>query len=186
MTRSLHSILKKSKTGHLFEVKRRLKDVGSTTGFIVASSDSLIVFHRLDMDTFRLNGYTVLRDEDIRQYRSFTKTDYWQFRAVRHFHLKPKCPTGISVSSFPELLKSVAERYPLIAFHPEKKNPDVCYIGPLVSMTKHTFVIEDLNSNGEWSGPRRMKFSDITRIDFGGGYEEALAVTAPKRAKTRK
>jgi len=53
-------------------------------------------------------------------------------------------------------------------------------------MMEKTFTIEDLNSNGEWSGPRRMKFSDVTRIDFGGGYEEALAVTAPKRPRTQK
>ena len=85
MSASLHSILKKSKMGDLFQVKRRLKDVGSTTGFIVAFSDSLLLFHTLDMDTFRLNGYTVLREEDIRQYRLFTKAEFWQVRAVRHF-----------------------------------------------------------------------------------------------------
>jgi hypothetical protein len=127
-----------------------------------------------------------LFEEDISQYRFFTKSEYWQFRAVSHFHLKPIRPAGISVSSLPELLKSVAEHYPLITFHPEKKKPDICYIGPLVSMTEHTFTIEDLDSNGEWNGPRRMKFSDVTRIDFGGGYEEALAVTMPKRTTTRK
>ena len=186
MSASLHSSLKRSKTEHLFQVKRRLKNVGSTTGFIVAFSESLILFHTLDMDTFRLNGYTALREEDISQYRFFTKADYWQFRAVRHFHLKPIRPAGISVSSVPELLKSVAKRYPLMTFHPEKKKPDVCYIGPLVSMAEHTFTIDDLDCNGEWSGPRRMKFSEVTRIDFGGGYEQALAVTAPKGPRTRK
>lgn len=186
MSASLHSVLKKSKSRHLFEVKRRLKDVGSTVGFIVASSDSLIVLHELDMHTFRLNGYTVLRDQDISQYRFFTNAEDWQFRAVRHFHLSPIRPAGLSAPSLPELLKSIAEHYPLITFHREKKNPDVCYIGPLVSMTEHTFTIEGLDPNGEWNGLRRMKFSDITRVDFGGGYEQALAVTAPKRVRTRK
>ena len=186
MSASLHSILKESKPGHLCQVKRRIKNVGSTTGFVVDFSHSLILFHTLDMDTFRLNGYTVLRGEDISQYRFFTKPEYWQLRAVRHFRLSPIRPAGISVSSFPELLTSVAGHYPLITCHPEKKKPDVCYIGTLVSMTEHTFTIEDLDSNGEWSGARRMKFSDVTKIDFGGGYEEALAATALKRAKTRK
>ena len=183
MSASLHSILRKSKTDVLFEVKRRIKDVGSTTGFIVGFSDSLLMFHRLDMDTFRLNGYTVLREEDVSQYRSFTKAAFWQARAVKHFQLKPVRPAGVCVDSVPELIRSVAEHYPLITFHPEKKKPDVCYIGPLISMTEHTFTIEDLDCNGEWSGPRRMKFNDITRIDFGGGYEEALAATAPSRPK---
>jgi hypothetical protein len=186
MSDPLQSTLKRLKMVHLFQVKRRLKNVGSTAGFVVAFSDSLILFHTLDMDTFQLNGYTVLRDEDVSHYRAFTKAEYWHFRAVRRFHLRPMRPPGISVTSLPELLKSVAQHYPLITLHPEKKKPGVCYIGSLVSMTEHTFVIEDLNCNGEWSGPRRMKFGDVTRIDFGGGYEEALAVTAPKRPKIRR
>jgi hypothetical protein len=69
----------------------------------------------------------------------------------------------------------------LILFH--VLNTD---IGPLISMTKATFTIDDLDSNAEWTGPRRLKFSDVTRVDFGGGYEHALAVTAPKRPKLKK
>ena len=186
MTTALHSILKQSKPGHLCQVRRRLKNVGSTTGFIVACSDSLVLFHTLGNDTFQLNGYTVLRNEDICEYRFFTKAEYWQFRAVIHFQLRPIRPAGISVTSFPELVKSIAQHYPLITFHPEKKKPDVCYIGPLVSITEQTVTVDDLNSNGEWSGLRLIKISDVTRVDFGGGYEEALAVTAPKRGRNRK
>ena len=186
MSVSFNSIFKKAKMRHLFEVRRRFKDAGTTTGFIVDFSDSLVLFHTLETDTFRLNGYTVVRKEDISEYRVFSKAEYWQVRAVRHFRLRPMPPAGISVTSLPELLKSVAKHYPLIALHPEKTKPEACYIGALASMTERTFTIEDLNSSGEWSGPRRMKFSDVTRVDFGGGYEAALAVTAPKRAKTRK
>jgi len=171
-------------TRHLCEVKRRIKDVGTTMGFIVGSSDSLVLIHTLGSDTFRFNGYTVLRDDDIRGLRFFTKAAYWQFRAVRHFRLKPTPPAGISVASWPELLKSIAQHYPLMSFHPEKTKPDVCYIGPLLSITERTVTIDDLNSNGEWSGPRRIRLSDVTRVDFGGGYEEALAATAPKRNRT--
>jgi hypothetical protein len=84
------------------------------------------------------------------------------------------------------LLKSVTEHYPLTTLHPERTRPDVCFIGQLVSMTARTFTIEDLDSNVEWSGPRRMKFSDVTRVDFGDGYAGALAVTAPKTVKKPK
>lgn len=184
MNRAFRSVFQKAKMRHLFQVKRRIKDVCSTTGFIVDFSDFLILFHQLDMDTFRLNGYTVIRTEDIGHYRVFCKAEYWQFRAVKHFRLRPVPPVGVSVASLPELLKSVAERYPLITLHPEKNKSDVCYIGPLVSMTELTFTIADLNCSAEWTGPRRMRFSDVTRVEFGGGYEKALAVTAPKRPET--
>jgi len=177
------SILTKHQMKHLFQIKRDLKDVASTMGFVVDFSDSLILFHVLEMDTFRLNGYTVVREQDVREYRFFAKPEYWQFRAVRHFRLQPARPAGISVATLPELLTSVARRYPLMTLHLERKDPDACYIGPLVKMTDRTFTIADLDCNAEWTGPRRMRFSDITRVDFGGGYETTLAVTAPKRRR---
>ena len=65
-----------------------------------------------------------------------------------------------------------------MTLHVEKTKPDVCYIGPVVSVTEKMVVIEDLDCNAEWSGLRRMRLADITKIDFGGGYEEALAKTA--------
>ena len=64
MSVSFNSIFKKAKMRHLFEVRRRFKDAGTTTGFIVDFSDSLVLFHTLETDTFRLNGYTVVRKED--------------------------------------------------------------------------------------------------------------------------
>jgi hypothetical protein len=154
-------------------------------GFVVDFSDELILFHGVNMDTFRLNGYSVIRNEDVKDYRIFDKLDFWQCRAVRRFKLAPVRPPGISLSSVPELLSSIAKRYPLASFHPERKQPDVCYMGRLVSMTAATFTIDDLDCNAEWSGPRRLKFDETTRVDFGGGYEEALAATAAKRQKRK-
>lgn len=181
MKSSWSSILRRHVGRHLIEVRSRIKGVGRTAGFVVDFSDELILFHVVERDTFRLNGYRVIRNDDIKDYRLFDSSDFWQWRAVRHFKLAPVRPDGISVVSVRELLSSVARRYPLACFHPEKRNPDVCYIGPVISMTAKTFTIDDLDCNAEWTGPRRLKFEDVTRIEFGGGYEEALAVTAPKR-----
>lgn len=186
MNARFKSILTMHQMKHLFEVKRVIKGVGSTIGFVVDFSDSLILFHHLGTDTFHLNGYSVIREQDVSEYRFFAKPKYWQFRAVRHSRLRPIRPAGISVASLPELLTSVAKHYPLITLHPERKKPDVCYIGPLISTTDRTFTIADLDCNAEWTGPRRMRFSDVTRIDFDGGYERALAVTAPKRPRDKR
>ena len=185
MTASWPSILKRSCGRHLFELESRIKGAGKTIGFVVDFSNSLILVHVLERDAFQLNGYSVIRNEDVKNYRVFDKHDYWQNRAVRYFKLSPVCPPGISLSSVPELIASIAKRYPLITIHPERKKPDVCYIGPLLSMTDATFTIDDLDSTAGWSGPRRVKFIDATRIDFGGGYEEALAATAPRRMKRK-
>ena len=183
MRDSFQMILKKSRMKHLFETKRCFESSGKIGGFIVDFSDALVLLHNLNVDTFALNGYTVIRVDDITRYRIFSRQTYWRARAAAHFGLEPKRPVGITLESLPKLLTSINERYPLITFHREEKNPDVCYIGPVLSMTERTVTIDDLNASCEWTGSRRLKFDDITRIDFGGGYEEALAVTASKRRK---
>jgi hypothetical protein len=183
MSASWSSILKRRHGKHLFEVRSAIKSAGRTMGFIVGFSDDLILFHVLGTDTFRLNGYTAIRTKDVKDYRDFNKDKFWQNRAARQ--ILPVRPAGISLTSVPELLASISKRYPLITIHPERTRPGTCYIGPILSMTEATFTIDNLDCNAEWTGPRRLKFSDVTRIDFGGGYEEALALTAPKRRKTK-
>jgi hypothetical protein len=185
MNASWPSVLKQHCGKHLFEVRSRIKGAGSTMGFVVDFSDDLILFHVLATDTFRLNGYAVNRTEDVKDYRGFNNGKFWQNRAAVHFKLAPVRPAGILLDSVPQLLTAISKRYPLITIHPEKIKPDVCYIGSLLSMTEATFKIDDLNCNAEWSSPRRLKFSDVTRVDFGGGYEQALAATAPKRPKKK-
>jgi hypothetical protein len=183
MSKSWPSVLKGRSRKHLFEVKSAIKGAGRTMGFVVDSSEDLVLFHVLGTDTFRLNGYTALRIEDVRGFRDFDRDEFWQNRAARHYKLAPVRPAGILLTSVPELLKSISKRYPFITIHPERTRPRVFYIGPLLSMTETTFTIDDLDSNAKWTGPRRLKFSDVTRVDFAGGYEEALAITAPKRRK---
>lgn len=177
----MESILRKHRMKHLFQVKRRKKNLGRISGYVVDVSESLILLQRFDWDTFQLNGYSVICSDDIASYRFFDKKKYWQFRAIQHLKLKPKAPAGISASSLPVLLKSAAKIFPLLTIHRDKINNEVCYIGKLTAVSHKTFTIEDLNCNAEWTGSRQFRFADVTMVDFGGGYENALAATAPKR-----
>lgn len=147
---------------------------------MVGASDSLVLFHLFDWDCFCLNGYTVIREKDISHHRVFDKKEFWQHRAVRHFGLKPICPHGLSITSFPELLASVAKRYPMITVRREVKRPGAFFVGQLVTARERTFTIDGLSCNAEWTGKLRIRFQELTRVDFGGGYETALAATAPK------
>ncbi len=167
--------------GHLLEVKRIPKGIDRITGFAVAWSSEVVLFHRFDWDTFQLNGYTAVREPDISAFRFFSRSGHWQFRAAVALKLQPIVPAGIEVSSIASLITSAAASFPLLSFHPEIRDRDVCYIGPVLKLTAQTCLIDDLGPGAEWSGARRLRLADITRIDFGGGYEQALAMTAPKR-----
>jgi hypothetical protein len=184
MSRSWEATLKQIGRRRLVEVDSRIQGAGRTSGFVVDYSSDLILFHVLNTEVFNLNGYSVLRSSDVKRYRAFDKNVYWQSRAIRHLGLKPARPSGIALSSLPELISSISNQYPLITIHPERKKPSVCYIGRLLSLGKAIFTLDDLDCNAEWSGPRRIRYSDATRIDFDGGYERALASMAPKRGRT--
>ncbi|HEY1170123.1 MAG TPA: hypothetical protein VGH19_02030 [Verrucomicrobiae bacterium] len=172
--------LRKS-AGQLVEIRRHIKGTKSTCGFLVDFTPEIILFQSLDWDTFRLNGYSAVLDADIKDFRVFDRSTYWQHRAVKHYQLEPTPLPTVSIASLSALLSTVAARFPLVTIHRERIDPNVCYIGQLAKLSRATFTLEDLNYHTEWTGPRRIRFNDVTRLDFGGGYESALAATAPKR-----
>lgn len=163
---------------HLVEIDRPAKGMDRSAGFVVACSDVLVLLHALEWDAFRLNGYIAVQIADIGAYRFFDKADYWQFRAVKRFKLVPTRPPSISVDSWPDLISSAGARYPLLTIHRERIDPETCAIGSLAAVGASSFTIEDLDCTAAWTGPRRLKFSDVTRVDFDGGYLEALAAVA--------
>lgn len=181
MSSPLQKAFKKHLGKDLFEVKRRPQGVGSIAGFIVAMSESLMLFHQLDWDTFSLNGYSVIPIGDAGDYRTFDRSKYWQHRAAQLRELKPIKPDAVSVIDWRELFESVAVRFPLVVVHTERKRPSVCYVGEILEVVDSALEIRDLDSNCEWQKARRFKYSDITMVEFGDGYSSALAATAPKR-----
>jgi hypothetical protein len=182
MAQSFKLRLKKRGSKQLLEVKRRV-DQFTLSGFAVAFSSSLILLHRFDWDSFRLVGYTVIRDRDITKYRSLGRSGAWQARALKRLKVKPKVPSAISVRSFFELFVTISRKYPLVTIHRESVLPDVCWIGPVVEVTADRVTIYELDSNCEWVKCRAFAFREITRVDFDGPYEHALAMTARRRPR---
>jgi hypothetical protein len=168
----------------LVELCRRPRIEERIAGFVVDFSDEFILLHRLDWNLFQLDGYTILRDRDIRQRRFFTRPSHWQVKAIRKFGIRPKRPSGIKLTSWSDAVHSIAKKFPLIHVEREIKNSDGCWIGIPLEVDGRKFEIENLDHNAEWTGPFSMKTAEVTRVDFGGGYERALALTMPKPPAT--
>jgi hypothetical protein len=164
----------------LVELCRRPRIEERIAGFVVDFSDEFILLHRLDWNLFQLDGYTLLRDRDIKQRRFFTRSSYWQVKAIHKFGLRPKRLSGIKLTSWSDAIHSIAKKFPLIHVVREAKYPNECWIGIPLEVNRRKFEIENLDHNAEWTGPYSMKTADVTRVDFGGGYERALALTMPR------
>jgi hypothetical protein len=148
-------------------------------GFVLAYGDSLTLLNLFDPD-FYLNGYTVIRNDNVRRYRILDEPNSFISRALKLKRIKPQPNPGVSIESMPEILSSANDAFPLITIHREKISDEVCYIGRLDKMTEKTFTLYEIDPNAEWEGIHRYRIRDITRVDFGGGYEEALALVAKR------
>lgn len=162
---------------YLIEFDRRPKIQDRIAGFVLDFNDSLILLHLLEWDTFTLNGYIVIREQDIKRHRIFDRRDCWQYKAAKANKLKPIHPS-ISISSLEVAVKSVCKKFLVITVEKELVVGDACWIGTLAGFTAKTITIYDLNTSAEWSGKSKFNLKDITRLAFGGGYETALALSA--------
>jgi len=149
-------------------------------GFVVDSSDELVLLHSFNSEVFCLNGYDVIRQCDIRSFCFFDDPRYWRYRALRRLKIRPVRPRDISVASVQDLLSSVSARYPLLSAHRETPRRRMTYVGPVVNMADRSFTIEDSDYFGRWTGPRRLRYADVTRVCFDGGYLRASAMTAQR------
>jgi hypothetical protein len=172
---------------YLVKLSRKPLDQSDIYGFVLAYSETLTLLNVLETRTFTLNGYAVIRNEDISLYAVYDRPDYYfDSRVLKLKGIKPAPQPDIIVASFPDLLASIDEQYPLITIHREEINDEVCFIGRLAGMTPKTFTLFEIDDSAEWDRLHRYRFEDITRVDFGGGYEEALALIASENEKKKK
>jgi hypothetical protein len=168
---------------HQYLVQLLRRPLPYVFGFVVDSSDQLVLVHCFDSEAFHLNGYAVIRQKDIRSYCFFDDPRYWRLRAIRRLKIKPVIPPGICLESVPELLRSISRRYPLLSVHHETRDRRVTYVGPIVGMAERSFTIQDADYYGEWTGARWMRYVDTTLVCFDGGYLNASAMTSRRLPK---
>src|SRR5450432_1634879 len=134
---------------YLIEFDRRPQIYERITGFVLDFSDSLILLHLLEWNTFALNGYIVIREQDIKNYRVFGRSDYWQNEAARKNKLKPINPY-VSINSFEDCIFSASKSFPLIAIEKELIAENKRFIGRLAGFSSKTVTIHGLNPSAEW------------------------------------
>jgi hypothetical protein len=155
------------------------------SGVVVDFSDRLILINRFEWDPFIFNGYSIFRDCDVEQYRFFSRPTDWRKRAIDKLGIKHNSFPDLCLTDWTSCITSIADNYPLMTVHIELKDPDICFIGFPLKVSSKEIVLDDLSSNCEWwKKPKRLKLNQITRIDFDGGYERALAVTARTRRQS--
>lgn len=157
---------------------RKSLDPDALEGYIVGLSPDFVLMHVMDDDIF-LNGYAIVRVQDITQVEDKLKFADFYKQALKLRGYAPKPPRGIRLNSTAAILESVNQHYPLVTVHRERFFRNECSIGRIENLTEKTVVLQWLTPAARWDGySPRYRLSSITKIDFDGLYEDALARVA--------
>lgn len=174
---------KPSLKGSLVEFDRKPIDPYEILGFVLDWSRDLTLLHVLNTHRMELNGYAVIRNSDVRRWRSVQS---FVARARTLKGIKPAPLDGISLANWRGILDTASKQFSLLTIHREAMDPSVCYIGTVASLTEKTVTMRMIDPDARWADAKRLRFENLTKVEFGGGYEEALAMVAKDRTKGKK
>jgi hypothetical protein len=132
-----------------------------------------VLLQDLDGGMF-LNGYSAIRLRDVKRVTE-EEEDSFPARALRIRGEALHVPEDIDITSTRSLISSAATRFRLITVHNEMDDPSVCFIGWPMRVSDKSLRLQEVTPEAEWDGEvSKWPLSDITRVDFGGRYEDAL------------
>jgi hypothetical protein len=169
-------------TRTLVRIERSVES-GCVDGYVVAVAKKWLVMLVLG-DGVTFVGYQAYRLTDLAVLTTPAPYAAFQEAVIRKRKLPRKTPRGLQLFSTGALLSSANEKFSLISIYCEEKDPDICHIGRVATISRTSVMLNEVTPNAAWkSGLSTYPLAQITRVDFGGPYEEALALVAGSLAR---
>src|SRR5215471_587713 len=173
-TAKTRSQLAKARRNNLLVKFASRFDEGSVYGYVLDIGSQFFLL-ALVSDEIRFNGFNCFRLPDVRALQVPAKYASFAEAALKKRSERLPRKPFVSVASLPELLLTANEAFPLITIHREQADPDVCHIGRVVGLNKRQVTLLEIGADAKWDAePIQYQLREITRVDFGSGYEEAL------------
>jgi hypothetical protein len=125
-------------------------------------------------DRIWFDGFECFRLGDVRDvmadpYAGFVES------ALRKRHERLLKKPSVSVADIQKLLLTAGHAFPLVAIQREQVDPSVCWIGRILGVERERVSLLEINPDGRWDDkPNAYQLNEITRVNFGGDYENAL------------
>jgi len=136
------------------------------------------------------NGFQCMRFSDVTRLEVPASNSDFIVAALMKRGESIESKPQIDLTSAATILDSASRIVPLVTIHTQKSQPDRCWIGRTLGATGTHEALLEIGPDAVWETIPTMKaFKPITRIDFLGGYEEALYLVGgepPKIKKTRR
>jgi len=131
-------------------------------------------------DGIYLDGWTALRIKDIQSVGIDPDPDCFEVKALRaRGEWPPVAPMTVELDNVAAVGTTAAQSASMLTVHLEFDRPDVCWIGSVREVAEGTLSLIEVDRGGFWARKAsRFDLGDVTRVEFGGAYEEALHLVA--------
>ena len=177
--KSVRNRLEYAEEGQLLvRLRRWIPAADALDGFVVGVGERWVALQRLS-DRVAFDGYQVVRLKDIQQVSIDPDPACFEIKVLRERHLWPPSRPALELDDTVGVVGTASKLSSMLSLFDEFARPDVCSIGSMVSADDSAVMLLEVNPRGEWfRTPTAFDPRSITRIDFGGGYEEALELVA--------
>jgi hypothetical protein len=154
-------------------------EAGRVRGYVLDVGPQFFLV-ALVSEYIRFNGFQCFRASDVKNLEPDPYAAFAEAALKKRGLRRPKKPS-VSVASVDRLLLSAARAFPLVTIHTESIDPDVCWIGRVLGINRSRVSMLEINPDATWDeAPTEHRLNEITRVDFGGDYEDALHLVGSK------
>jgi hypothetical protein len=156
----------------------------STKGYIAGVGADLCLVTMID-DRIRWDGFLVCRNRDLRDLREEPYATFVATALRRRGARRPAKPR-VELANFARVLRSAGRSFPLVTIHRERVDAEICQIGAVVAVDARQVVLHEIRPGARWqTSLDTYPLREITRIEFGGSYEDALHVVGGNPPRRR-
>jgi len=156
----------------LIRFSRRFES-SSICGYVLDIGSAFFLL-ALVSDRIWFDGFECFRIEDVGDVHHDPYSNFAETALRLRKQEIPEAPR-IKLGNITELLQSANVAFPLVTIHREEQDPDVCHIGHAIEINRDTVSLQEINADATWDeSPTEYQLNEITRVNFGGDYEDAL------------
>ena len=160
------------RTRRFIRFDRKFED-SSIRGYVLDIGPRFFLL-ALVSDRLWFDGFECFRIRDVRNVRPDPYGDFAEAALRLRGEKKPRKPP-ISLASIQELLLTAGRQFPLVTIHREEMDPEVCWIGHVLSVDDRHVSLLGITPSAQWDQePESFRLSEITHVNFGADYEDAL------------
>jgi hypothetical protein len=166
-------------------VTRGAFEADGELGYVLSTSADLILLLAISSQ-IRFDGFVVIRIRDITELE--VPHDHSDFveEALRLRGESVSEAPAVDLSSITEAIRTAGQLHTVVAIHREEVEPEICHLGAVLNLGPDSVSLLEIDPDAEWdTEPTSYALSEVTRVEFAGGYEEALALVGGKPPSVR-